>query len=66
MPKLAEIQAALAAVFQPTDEIIIPFTATVVRSPQHMVLIDAGPRRLRPADRRAVPSQYGGCRNRAG
>ena len=40
--ELAEIQAALAAVFQPTDEIIIPFTATVVRSPQHTVLIDAG------------------------
>jgi glyoxylase-like metal-dependent hydrolase (beta-lactamase superfamily II) len=40
--ELTEIQAALAAVFQPTDEIIIPFTATVVRSPQHTVLIDAG------------------------
>ena len=40
--ELTEVQAALAAVFQPTDEIIIPFTATVVRSPQHTVLIDAG------------------------
>lgn len=40
--ELAEVQAALDAAFQPTDEIVIPFTATLVRTPQHTVLIDAG------------------------
>src|SRR5262245_10184493 len=37
---LADVQAALAAVFQPTGTIVIPFTTTVVRTPQHTVLID--------------------------
>ena len=40
--KLADVQAALDAAFQPTDEIVIPFTPTLVRTPQHTVLIDAG------------------------
>jgi glyoxylase-like metal-dependent hydrolase (beta-lactamase superfamily II) len=40
--ELAEVQAALDAAFQPRDELIIPFTATLVRTPQHTVLIDAG------------------------
>ncbi|MFO1049811.1 MAG: MBL fold metallo-hydrolase [Geminicoccaceae bacterium] len=40
--ELGDVQAALAAVFQPTDELIIPFTATLVRTPQHTVLIDTG------------------------
>ncbi|MGD9508882.1 MAG: MBL fold metallo-hydrolase [Geminicoccaceae bacterium] len=40
--ELAEVQAALDAAFQPRDELIIPFTATLVRTPRHTVLIDAG------------------------
>ena len=38
--ELADVQAALAAVFQPTDTLTIPFTTTVVRTPQHTVVID--------------------------
>ena len=38
--ELADVQAALAAAFQPTDKVVIPFTTTVVRTPQHTVLID--------------------------
>ena len=38
--ELADVQAALAAVFQPTDTLVIPFTTTVVRTPLHTVLID--------------------------
>ena len=38
--ELADVQAALTAVFQPSDTIIIPFTTTVVRTPAHTVLID--------------------------
>ena len=30
--KLADVQAALDAAFQPTDEIVIPFTPTLVRT----------------------------------
>ncbi len=38
--ELAEVEAALAAAFQPTDTVIIPFTTTVLRTPEHTVLID--------------------------
>jgi glyoxylase-like metal-dependent hydrolase (beta-lactamase superfamily II) len=38
--ELADVQAALAAIFQPTDTLAIPFTTTVLRTPQHTVLID--------------------------
>lgn len=40
--ELADVQAALDSAFQPKDELIIPFTATLVRTPRHTVLIDAG------------------------
>ena len=39
--ELADVQAALAAAFQATDQLVIPFTTTVVRTPQHTVAIDA-------------------------
>ena len=42
MPISTTSSSALAAVFQPTDEVLIPFTATVVRSPQQTTLIDTG------------------------
>ena len=39
--ELADVQSALTAAFQPTDKLVIPFTTTVVRTPDHTVLIDA-------------------------
>jgi hypothetical protein len=38
--ELTDVQAALASAFQPTDKVVIPFTITVVRTPQHTVVID--------------------------
>lgn len=39
---LADVQGALAAVFQPTDTLSIPFTATVLNTGTRLVMIDAG------------------------
>jgi len=39
---LADVQGALAAAFQPTDTITIPFTATLINTGQRLVLIDSG------------------------
>jgi glyoxylase-like metal-dependent hydrolase (beta-lactamase superfamily II) len=38
--ELTDVQAALAAAFQPTDTLTIPFTTTVVRTSEHTVVID--------------------------
>ena len=38
----AEVQKALAATFQPTDTVTIPFTPVVVNTGSKLVLIDAG------------------------
>lgn len=39
---LEEVQGALAAAFQPTESIKIPFTTTVINTGERLVLIDAG------------------------
>jgi glyoxylase-like metal-dependent hydrolase (beta-lactamase superfamily II) len=39
---LAEVQGALAAAFQPTETLTIPFTTTVINNGSRLVMIDAG------------------------
>jgi glyoxylase-like metal-dependent hydrolase (beta-lactamase superfamily II) len=40
--ELADVQAALADAFQPTDTLTIPITTTVINTGDRLVLIDAG------------------------
>src|SRR5690349_20496888 len=40
--ELGEVQDALAADFQPTDTITIPFTTTVVNTGRQLIMFDAG------------------------
>jgi glyoxylase-like metal-dependent hydrolase (beta-lactamase superfamily II) len=39
---LADVQGALAAAFQPTDTLTIPFTAAVLNTGRQLVMIDSG------------------------
>lgn len=40
--ELSSVQGALAAAFQPTDTLTVPFTATVLNTGGRLVMIDAG------------------------